>query len=108
MASYERHIFVCTNARDPATGKGCCASKGADEVVAALKESLRECGKGRRIRINRAGCLGQCAAGVTAVVYPEGYWYRGLSVGDADQVVREHLVNGEPVERLALGTNGNG
>jgi (2Fe-2S) ferredoxin len=34
------------------------------------------------------------------VVYPEDVWYCGVQVDDADEIVREHLIGGRPVERL--------
>jgi hypothetical protein len=35
-----------------------------------------------------------------AVVYPDGVWYAALTASDAAEIVREHLVDGRPVERL--------
>jgi (2Fe-2S) ferredoxin len=34
------------------------------------------------------------------VVYPEGVWYHGVQLSDAEAIVREHLIGGRPVERL--------
>jgi (2Fe-2S) ferredoxin len=34
------------------------------------------------------------------VVYPESVWYWGVQVEDVDEIVREHLRDGHPVERL--------
>jgi len=39
---------------------------------------------------------------VTAVVYPEGTWYRKLQVEDVDDIIEEHMLDGEPVARLLL------
>jgi len=98
----ERHLFVCTNRRDPASPKGCCSSKGALEVQSRLKELAFNAGLKGRIRVNGAGCLDQCAGGVTIVVYPEAVWYGGVTVDDADEIFEEHVLNGRPVERLRL------
>ncbi len=34
------------------------------------------------------------------VVYPDAVWYWGVEPGDVEEIVREHLVAGRPVERL--------
>jgi (2Fe-2S) ferredoxin len=36
------------------------------------------------------------------VVYPEAVWYGNVEPEDAEEIVREHLVGGHPVERLRL------
>jgi (2Fe-2S) ferredoxin len=36
------------------------------------------------------------------MVYPDGVWYAQVTPGDVKEIVEEHLVNGRPVERLAL------
>jgi hypothetical protein len=73
MSQYERHVFVCE-------GKH-CARAGGDDVRDAVKESVDRAGLKRRVRVNRAGCLGQCGHGPMVVVYPEGVWYAGRRPG---------------------------
>ena len=65
--------------------------------VAAYARGLK-----RIVRVNKAGCLDQCARGVTCVVYPENVWYGGVTVDDVDEIVERHLEGGEPVERLVI------
>ena len=67
---------------------------------AALKAGAREAGLAGRVRVNHAGCFSQCGNGPMAVVYPDAVWYAALTPADADEIVREHLVAGRPVERL--------
>lgn len=102
MAQFTRHLFVCVNDRGPGHPKGSCAQRAAAEVAAALKERAYERGLKRVVRVNQAGCLDQCARGVTAVVYPEGVWYGGVTVADVDEIVERHLIGGRPVERLVI------
>jgi len=98
----ERHVFVCTNRREPDNPKGCCAAKGAEEVRDLLKASVARLGMKGRVRINAAGCLDQCALGTTIVVYPEAVWYGRVTAADVDEIVQSHLVEGKPVERLRI------
>ncbi|HEX6882172.1 MAG TPA: (2Fe-2S) ferredoxin domain-containing protein [Planctomycetota bacterium] len=102
MARFQRHLFVCTNERTPDDPRGSCSARGSVAVAAALKEKAHACGLKRIVRVNKAGCLDQCAKGVTIVVYPEGTWYGGVRLADVDEIVERHLVRGEPVARLVI------
>ena len=102
MPPYERHVFVCINERPTGHPKGCCASRDANEVRARLKQMTRDAGLAGKVRINNAGCLDQCAVGVTMVVYPEAVWYGRVTLDDVDEIFRSHVVDGRPVERLRL------
>ncbi len=98
---YARHVFVCTNRRPDGSPKGCCASKGSEELRLELKKAVDAAGL-KGLRINAAGCLDACERGVTVVVYPEGVWYGGVTKDDLPELVREHLAQGRPVERLRM------
>jgi (2Fe-2S) ferredoxin len=89
MIPYKRHILICTNRRDPSNPK-------------AFKKELADRGLRGDMRANSSGCLDQCDAGPTVVVYPEAVWYSVKSVAEVKEVVEEHIVNGRPVERLRL------
>lgn len=102
MAKFQRHVFICTNEREPGNPKGCCAARGGMEVAEAFKEKLYERGFKRLVRPNKAGCLDQCAHGVTVVVYPEQTWYGRVTPADVDEIIEEHIVGGRPVERLVI------
>lgn len=102
MAKFQRHLFICTNERGPDDPRGSCSARGSAEVAAALKEKAHACGLKRLVRVNKAGCLDQCAKGVTLVVYPEGVWYGHVEVRDVDELVERHLVRGKVVERLLI------
>lgn len=102
MPPYERHVFVCINERDEADPKGCCSAKGSREVRDRLKEAVHRAGLKGKVRVNAAGCLDQCAHGVTVVVYPEAVWYGHVTIDDVDEIFQSHLVEGRPVDRLRL------
>jgi (2Fe-2S) ferredoxin len=99
---YERHIFVCTNRRPEDDPRGCCAAKGGEAVHKALKAEVAAKGLKGRVRANSSGCLDACAFGVAVVVYPEGIWYRGVTVADVPEIVQKTLIDGERIERLAM------
>jgi NADH-quinone oxidoreductase subunit F len=87
------NILVCT-------GGGCVAS-GALELSAAFKEAIHRFGLDGEIRIIETGCLGPCASGPVAAIYPDGVLYQNLKPEDAGEIVAEHLLKGRVVSRLA-------
>lgn len=99
---FARHAFVCTNA-------SACARDGPAQAIRARLKALKvEAGMKEEVRVNKAGCLGQCGHGPMMVVYPEGVWYSHLTVEDAERVWREHMVGGRPVEDLRYRTERGG
>ena len=102
MPGFQRHVFVCINERPADNPKGCCKAKNGEAVRDKLKAELAARGLAKIIRANNAGCLDQCAAGVTVVVYPEQVWYGHVTVDDVVELVEKHLIGGEAVTRLML------
>ncbi len=102
MPSFQRHVFVCVNERPADDPRGCCKAKGGVEVRDRLKKELKARGIAKIVRANNAGCLDQCARGVSVVVYPEQVWYGGVTVDDVPEIVDSHLVGGKVVERLLM------
>ena len=103
MSHYRRHIFFCTNRREPG-GKECCAAKGSEAMRDFAKRRAKELGitGPGGVRVNAAGCLDRCSEGPVAVVYPEAVWYTYVDEADVEEIVTEHLVNGRPVDRLKI------
>jgi (2Fe-2S) ferredoxin len=99
---FEKHVFICTNRRPDGHPKGCCATKGGEEVRSLFKEELHKRGLKARMRANAAGCLDTCPLGVTVVVYPEGVWYGHVTREDVVPIIEEHLLGGRPLERLRI------
>ena len=103
MSHYSRHVFFCTNQREPAT-RQCCNNSGATALRDYAKARCKEmnlAGPGG-VRINAAGCLDRCTEGPTVVVYPEGVWYTYVDEADIDEIIESHLKNGKVVDRLTI------
>lgn len=101
MSYYQRHMFICTNLREDGI---CCQQHDAREKRDAVKKyakALNLTGQGK-IRINTAGCLDRCDEGPIAVVYPDAVWYRYDSIDDLKEIVQDHLINGDIVDRLKI------
>jgi (2Fe-2S) ferredoxin len=102
MPFLEKHVFICTNRRDPSNPKGSCALKGSEAIRERFKKEIYERGLKGRMRANAAGCLDQCENGCTVVVYPEQVWYGHVTPDDVTEIIEEHLIAGRPVARLLL------
>jgi sirohydrochlorin cobaltochelatase len=87
-----KHVLVCGNAD--------CAARGSVSLLVALRRHVRDAALDNDVRITRTSCLGRCGEGPTVAVYPDGVWYRGVSAGDASELVREHVVGDRLVARL--------
>ncbi|MBM3617075.1 MAG: (2Fe-2S) ferredoxin domain-containing protein [Alphaproteobacteria bacterium] len=101
MGYYEQHIFCCTNERKKDAPRGCCRSKGGEEIRAYLKDRVKEL-KLPKTRVNMSGCLDRCELGPVLVIYPQGTWYHVKNKKDAEEILQTHLIGGKVVERLAL------
>ena len=101
MAGYRRHVFVCLNERDPSHPRGCCKQRGSEQIFKVLKEGVAKAGL-TDVRINRSGCLEHCELGPSVVVYPEAVWYHVPSVEDAEEILRQHVIEGKIVDRLLM------
>lgn len=101
MSYYQRHIFFCLNKRE---GEAACADHDAQAAFDHCKQRVKAAGLAGPggVRVNKAGCLDRCAGGPVAVVYPEAVWYSFVDKSDIDEIVEQHLGQGQVVERLRL------
>src|ERR1051326_951349 len=102
MPPFQRHAFVCETERPPDNPRGCCKAKGAAAVRQRFKDVLDARGLKGKVRANMAGCLDQCALGVTVVIYPHAVWYGRVTVDDVEEIVGKPVRGGEIVERRRI------
>ena len=102
MKRFDKHIFVCENKRPDGHPKGCCADKNGLEIRALFKKRLKELGLSTTVRANAAGCLDACEFGATVLIYPEQIWYGGVTVDDVEEIIQQHILKNNPVERLKI------
>jgi len=80
------HAFVCTNDRHGAARS--CADGNSALLRSRLKQALKDRGWwGKEARVSTCGCLGLCAQGPNAVIFPGGRVLSGLCPDDAEQVL---------------------
>ena len=72
----ERQVLVCTNARDPATGKPSCGMNGSARLREELKIRIKAGGLKGRFAATATGCLDVCPAeGCVVAFHPERDFY---------------------------------
>jgi (2Fe-2S) ferredoxin len=102
MPNFEKHIFVCTNTRPPDHPTPSCGPKGGLEIQKKFKERLAALGLKSKVRANQSGCLDACQNGVAVVIYPQGLWYKNVTVDDVDEIIEKSVIGNGVVERLFL------
>jgi len=79
-----------------------CVSSGALKIKERFHEVLAEHNITNEVNIIETGCMGPCDYGPVMVIYPEGIFYKKVTVEDVAEIVSEHFVKGRPVSRLML------
>jgi len=117
----QRHILLCAQQATPR----CSTYEESAEVWRFLKKRLKDLdlasapapwrgdfsvepdtprGTGTVLR-SKVDCFRICEQGPIAVVYPEGTWYRSVTVEVMDRIITEHLIRGVPVEEFVFMTD---
>lgn len=102
MSLYHKHVFICENIRDDTDERGSCGQKGSSNFRETLKNEIKQRGFNRKIRINKAGCLGSCKQGISMVIYPQGIWYGKLTIADIPEIIEKTLLKDEIIQRLSM------
>ena len=97
---YKKHIFICINDRNN-TLKKSCASLG----LSIRNKFVHELNKNNlihEVRANKSGCLSECAIGPIVVIYPQGIWYKNVTLNDVSEIIKETIINDKIIERLLI------
>ncbi|GAA0178527.1 NADH-quinone oxidoreductase subunit NuoF [Clostridium sediminicola] len=87
-----REILVCG-------GTG-CKSQRADEIQANLEAEIEKAGLTGEVTVEITGCFGFCEKGPVIKINPDNIFYVHVTPEDAEEIVKENLVNGRVVQRL--------
>ena len=88
----EKHILICG-------GTG-CKSANADKILSELNRSIEKYGLQDKVKVIMAGCFGFCAKGPIVKIEPDDTFYVQVTPEDAEDIIKNHIVYGNVVERL--------
>jgi NADP-reducing hydrogenase subunit HndC len=77
-----------------------CISAGSLKIKEKFIELLKENNISDEVNIIETGCMGPCDFGPVMMIYPEGIFYKKVTVEDVQEIVVEHFLKGRPVKRL--------
>lgn len=100
MAKPGKHVFVCTQMRPPGHPRGSCGANGGAMVFQEFLQQFEKRGLWGKFAVTGSGCIGTCGAGVSVLIYPEGVMYNGVAKDDVNEIIEQHLMQDQPVERL--------
>ena len=83
LTKVRRTVFMCNG--------GSCTTKGAEDNIIALRDSIKANLPDEEIHTIRTKCCGQCSNGPIMFINPDGIWYKNITVDVSEKIVTEHL-----------------
>jgi (2Fe-2S) ferredoxin len=77
-----------------------CSPRGSRQLLPALHDALGRAGIAHDIEVIATTCRNRCDWGPSVNVYPGPVFYAHVTSEAIEEIVREHLLGGRPVERL--------
>ncbi|MGK0469259.1 NADH-ubiquinone oxidoreductase-F iron-sulfur binding region domain-containing protein [Clostridium sp.] len=88
----KRDILVCS-------GTG-CMSADSSLIIENLNAKIKEAGLDHEVKAHITGCFGFCEKGPIVKIDPDNVFYIQVKPEDAAEIVEQHLIKGNVIERL--------
>ncbi len=92
MSEKKIHLLVCTGSN--------CSDSASERVYESLKNEIRNQGIDEFTHVVTTGCFGFCGKGPVMKILPDNTIYAGVGPDDIKEIVEEHLIKDQRVERL--------
>ncbi|WP_028551607.1 (2Fe-2S) ferredoxin domain-containing protein [Paenibacillus sp. UNC451MF] len=89
LSETKHHVLICNG--------GSCLRNQGDEVTLAIRAEIALHGAEDYFHTTRTKCNGRCEDACVVMVYPEGIWYKEMTPETVRTLVREHLLQGNPL-----------
>ena len=90
--SMKRKILVCG-------GTGCISSD-SEKIIKNLEILLKHHGQDENVKVVKTGCFGFCGQGPIVKIEPDNVFYVKVSAKDAKDIVEQHIIKNEQVDRI--------
>ncbi|HZG81158.1 MAG TPA: (2Fe-2S) ferredoxin domain-containing protein [Brevibacillus sp.] len=100
LSGTQQHVFICNG--------GSCMKRGGEEVTQAIRDAIRENEADHLIHTTRTRCNGRCENACVVMIYPLGVWYKDVTPDLAQQIITEHVREGQVFQENLLYTYQNG
>jgi (2Fe-2S) ferredoxin len=100
LTDTQHHVLICNG--------GSCMRQWGEEVTQAIRDEIKANGADASVHTTRTRCNGRCEDACVVVVYPEGTWYREVTPELGRKIVKQHLLEGQPLSEQAIYTYDDG
>ncbi len=77
-----------------------CSARGSAALLTLLNAEIEALGLGAEVGTRPGACNKLCEEGPSMVVHPDRIWYSRLTPERMQEIVRSHLANDAPVDRI--------
>ncbi len=88
--AYKYRINVCCSSG--------CLPFGAQKLLKAFEDAVKELGLEKVCKVARTGCVGTCSVAPVVLIDPGNHLYQNVKPEDVKKIVQEHIINGRVLE----------
>lgn len=79
------HLMICNSYRTTGQPQGVCNKKDAGSLPQYLETEISD--RGLDAMVSTTSCFKMCEKGPVLVVYPQGWWYGGITEDRIDEIL---------------------